>query len=71
MLERLMMRGAALAHSAAGRRRGALAEALRLEAPDGVRVDEEENGVALSGPGLKRRFALEPALRWLVSGRGS
>ena len=69
MFERLMIRGAALAQQAERRRRSALAEALRAEAPAGVKVDEAEAGVALSGAGLKRRFALDPALRWLVPGR--
>jgi hypothetical protein len=32
-------------------------------------VSEEEEGVALEGRGLARRFALEPELRWLISGR--
>ena len=66
MFERLMLHGAALAGKAARRRRRALAEALEADAPAGVRVDEEEEAVALSGRGLVRRFALEPALRWLV-----
>ncbi len=69
MFERLMIRGAALAQRAARRRRGEIAEALRADSPEGVRVDEAEEGVALSGSGLKRRFALDPALRRLVSGR--
>ncbi len=64
MFERLMIEAAALATKAAQRRRGELAAALADEAPAGVRVDETEEGVALSGRGLGRRFALEPALRW-------
>lgn len=69
MLERLMLHGAALAQRAARARLHSLAEALRGEAPEGVRVSEEEESVALSGRGLKRRFALDPELRWLLSGR--
>lgn len=69
MFERLMLHGAALARKAAQGRVATLAAALREEAPDGVRVSEEEGAVALSGPALRRRSALEPALRWLVSGR--
>jgi hypothetical protein len=65
MLERLILHGAALAHRAARARLAALAEALRDEAPEGVGVSEEEGAVALSGRGLKRRFALDPKLRWL------
>lgn len=65
MFERLMIHGAALALKAALARRDALAEALREAAPEGVKVSEAEDGVALSGRGLERRFALEPELRWL------
>jgi hypothetical protein len=70
MFERLMVRGAALAETTARRRRKDLAEALGAEAPAGVRVSEEEGAVAIEGRELKRRFALEPALRWLILGRG-
>lgn len=69
MLERLMLHGAALARKAVRARSGSLAAELREEAPGGIRVSEEEEGVALSGPGLRRRFALDAQLRWLVSGR--
>ena len=69
MLERLMLHGAALARKAALARLGSLAGALRDEAPEGVRVSEEEEALALSGRGLRRRFALEPELRWWLSGR--
>lgn len=69
MLERLILHGAALAHKAARVRRASLAEALRAETPEGVGVSEEEGAVVLSGHGLKRRFALEPELRWLFAGR--
>jgi hypothetical protein len=69
MLEGLMMRAAALAETAARRRRDELAEALREAAPAGVRVESEAEGVALSGRGIARRFALEPGLRWLLAGR--
>ncbi|HEX8481075.1 MAG TPA: hypothetical protein VF650_04150 [Allosphingosinicella sp.] len=69
MFERLMLHGAALARKAALGRAGSLAAELREEAPEGIRISEEEEGVALSGPGLRRRFALDPQLRWLISGR--
>lgn len=69
MFEKLTMRAAALAREAARRRRDELAETLREEAPAGVRIEAAEEGVALSGRGLGRRFALEPALRWLTAGR--
>lgn len=69
MLERLMLHGAALARKSAGDRRSSLAEELRDEAPQGVKVSESEEGVALEGLGLRRRFALESELRWLFAGR--
>ena len=69
MFERLMLHGAALALRAAQGRRSSLAEALGEEAPEGVSVTESEDGVALEGRGLGRRFALEPELRWLLAGR--
>ncbi|MEA3051137.1 MAG: hypothetical protein QOG72_40 [Sphingomonadales bacterium] len=69
MFERLIRRGEALAEQAARRRRDDLAEALREEAPAGVEVSEEGDGVVLGGRDLVRRFALDPALRWLVAGR--
>lgn len=69
MLERLMLHGAALARKSAGERRSSLAAELRDEAPEGVRVSEAEEGVALEGRGLRRRFALDTELRWLFAGR--
>lgn len=69
MFERLTERAEALAQRAAERRREALAEALREEAPAGVAVSEEEGAVALSGRGLAKRLAFDPALRWLIAGR--
>lgn len=69
MLERLMLHGAALARKAAQERRSALAAELGAEAPEGVEVSMEGEGVALSGRGLRRRSALDPDLRWLAAGR--
>lgn len=66
MFERLIRRGTALAESMARRRRERLAEALREEPPAGVRVEQAGEAVTLSGRGLGRRYATEPALRWLV-----
>lgn len=69
MFERLMLHGAAIARRAAEGRRSSLAEALGEEAPGGVKVSEEENGVALEGRGLGRRFAFDSELRWRLAGR--
>lgn len=70
MFERLTARAAALAQRGARRRREALARRLSEEAPEGVGVSEEEEGVLLAGRGLGRRLALDPELRWLTAGRG-
>lgn len=69
MFERLMIHGAALARKRARAHRAALAQVLRDEAPEGVRVAETGEGVALEGRALSRRLALEPQLRWLIPGR--
>jgi len=69
MFERLMLRAAALADNKARERTAELAEALRDEAPAGVRVSAEDEAVLLCGRNLGRRFALEPQLRWLFAGR--
>lgn len=65
MFERLMLHGAALAQKAARARRAALVAALDEAVPDDIRVSEGEDGVAISGRGLERRFAVDPELRWL------
>ncbi|MFL6845657.1 MAG: hypothetical protein ACJ8ER_12335 [Allosphingosinicella sp.] len=69
MFEGLIERGAALAQAAARRRRAELADALRDEAPAGVRIEVEGESVVLAGRSLGRRFARDPALRWLFAGR--
>ena len=61
-IERARLRGAERARRQAGR----LAQAAAAAAPAGVAVEEAEEGFALAGRGLRRRLALEPALRWLV-----
>lgn len=45
-----------------------VAESLTASAPASVSVVADENDVRLVGRGLVRRFALDPALRWLVAG---
>ena len=60
-IERARLRGAERARRHARRLAAAAAEA----APEGVLVEAAEDGFALAGRGLKRRYALEPALRWL------
>jgi hypothetical protein len=57
------MRHRAQARAAA--RRAALA--AELAALPGVRAEAIEDGVRLTGRGLRRRFALDAALRWLIA----
>lgn len=45
-----------------------IAESLTVSMPASVSVLAEENGVRLAGRELVRRFALDPAVRWLVTG---
>ena len=66
MFEYLSERGRRLGEAAALRQARLLAERVRDEAPAAVRVETYENGIALSGRGMLRRFASEPALRWLI-----
>lgn len=55
------------ARSRAGERRREIAERLEAGLPDGIRVEETERGVRLSGRGLNRRAALDPGLGWLIA----
>lgn len=43
-----------------------IADAMAAELPPGIATEARDDGVELAGSGLRRRFALEPALRWLV-----
>ena len=61
-MERARLRGAERARLRARR----LAEAAAEAAPEGVAIEETDGGFCLSGRGLRRRAALEPALRWLM-----
>ncbi len=50
------------------RRLGAVAEQVEAGLPGGIGVEPVPGAVRLSGRGLKRRSALEPALLWLLAG---
>lgn len=67
MLERVFERGRRLAERRAAAKALELEGRLRAELPDDVVVEEGTGGIILSGRGLRRRFALEPALRWLTA----
>jgi hypothetical protein len=66
MLEALAARGAAIGQTARRGLRARVAATLREEAPRGVRVEEVEAGVLLSGRGLVQRSFVDPALRWIA-----
>jgi hypothetical protein len=67
MFERLAARAGRLGEKRAAQAARRIAAAAAAEAaPDGVRVDEIDGGVRLSGRGLGQRMLREPALRWLV-----
>lgn len=46
----------------------ALAERIADDFPGGVAAEVDKEGVRVKGRGLARRFALDPALRWLLTG---
>ncbi|MGQ0588579.1 MAG: hypothetical protein ACT4N8_03455 [Sphingosinicella sp.] len=68
MFEAITGRVARIAEARAAARRRELAEEARSALPAGVRIEENERGLVLVGRRLARRFALDPALRWLFAG---
>ena len=65
MFERLLERGRELAERSAERRVHAIVERANAELPRGISAAAQREGVVLLGRALSRRFALEPALRWM------
>ncbi|MDQ8757844.1 hypothetical protein RCO27_16580 [Sphingosinicella sp. LHD-64] len=57
------------ARRAADQRRADLARQMAADAPGDVTVQVEDQGIVMSGRGLRRRTALDPALRWIVETR--
>jgi hypothetical protein len=66
MFEALAARARGLAEKQAVQAARRLAEAAAEAAPPGVRVEQIDGGVRLSGRGLGQRMLREPALRWLI-----
>jgi hypothetical protein len=66
MFEGMMVRASRLAEQRARRRSTRLAERARDALPAGVKAEAQPEGVVLSGRGLRRRFLIDPALRWLT-----
>lgn len=69
MFERLERHVRAAAEAQAARRREEMAATLAAELPAGIEAERTEEGVRLRGRGLRRRLALEPALRALTGRR--
>jgi hypothetical protein len=67
MFERLAKRVQGRAEARARERSQALAAQLRGELPPGVDARAGEAEIVLSGRALRRRFALERELLWLVA----
>jgi hypothetical protein len=70
MFETLEARAARAAARRAKQRAAALADELRPALPSDIRVEADQEGVRLSGPALRRRRALDAALRWTIAGAG-
>lgn len=68
MFETMMERARRLARKRAEARRRELAAQLEAALPHGVGVEAADEGAALRGRGLARRFATDARLRWLVAG---
>ncbi len=67
MFERLAERVRRRAEARARERSQAMAAQLRAELPPGIDARAGEEGIVLSGRALRRRFALERELLWLVA----
>ncbi len=67
MFERLAERVRRRAEARARERSQAMAAQLREELPPGIDARASEDGIVLSGRALRRRFALERELLWLVA----
>jgi hypothetical protein len=67
MFEELIARVERLAEARAQMRSRALAEQLAITVPKGVQAEADAGGVRLSGKGLRRRAALDPALGQLIA----
>jgi hypothetical protein len=68
MLDKLLQRGASLGEQRATTERARIAAAI-TDAAGGARIEASVEGdsIALSGRSLRRRLALDPALRWLIA----
>jgi len=65
MFERMVERAARQAERRAESRVRELTQRLRAQLPAGIRAEAAKGRVRLTGKSLRRRFALEPGLRWI------
>ena len=65
MFEQLTERMARKAELRAKQRTLELVAQMNAELPQGIEAEAAAEGVRLSGRNLRRRFVLEPALRWM------
>lgn len=65
MFERMEERARRWAERRAGMKAVEIADRMRAELPRGIEAEAVDGGIRLSGIGLKRRFTLEAALRWM------
>ena len=68
MFEGMIARAERLARARAQARSGELAERFAAALPKGVQAEADDSGLRLSGKGLRRRLALDPALGRLIAG---
>lgn len=66
MFERLEARARRAGEARANVRAAELAQRMRESVPRGIRAEAVDGGVAMSGRGIRRRWLLEPALRWMI-----
>lgn len=66
MFEALIARVRRVAERRAREKARLLAEALKAALPRDIHVEADEAGARLSGRALRRRLALDPALRWAM-----
>jgi hypothetical protein len=66
MFQRLIERARRTGEVRAEARRQQLAAALAAELPAGIEAAKVDDGVELTGRGLRRRLALDPELRSLI-----
>ena len=65
MFERMVERATRQAERRAKAHVIELTQRFRAELPGGITAEAAEGGVRLMGRNLRRRLALEPALRWM------